>query len=252
MRFFLLFLSVATSLLFAQESVSEIRRNIKTVNAETEREKSLTQAEAKRHADFLEGAKQKTATLELQERELLGQIDSLKAEIEKLKGARQKALGTARYFENRKIKYSEDLAGAIDSLALFAEDGFPYKNSEAAAALREISSQLKKSVISPEAAFGRAWEAMLERVRLGYTAETWNGNLDLDGKSIAGKFFRYGMIASIFVSQNGETVLWLNSQTGKWESVGENFTLRTNLKETMRVAEGKTAPKLSLIPIPNQ
>ncbi len=251
MPFFLLFLFFAASTLFAQESVSEIRRNIKTVNAETERENGLTQAEAKRHAAFVENAKQKTAILESQEKELAGQIDSLKAEIEKLKGARQKALGTARYYESRKIKYTEDLANTIDSLALFVEQGFPHKNGEAAETLREISSQLKRAVISPEAAFGRAWEAMLERVRLGYTAETWSGNLELEGKNVAGKFFRYGTTASIFISQNGETVLWLNSQTGTWESIGENLSLRTALKETMRVAEGKTAPKLSLIPIPD-
>jgi len=251
MRYLLLLtLALANTLLFAQDnSVAEIRRNIKTVNAETEREKNLTQAEAKRHADFVANSRQKTTALESQEKELLGQIDSLKAEIEKLKGARQKALGTTRYYETRKAKYSEDLAKTIDTLALFVEGGFPYKNSEAADALREISSQLKKSLISSEAAFGRVWEVMLDRVRLGYTAETWNGNLNLDGKIIAGKFFRYGTVASIFTSQNGETVLWLNNKTGKWENAGEDLALRTAIKETMRVAEGKTTPKLSPVPI---
>jgi hypothetical protein len=238
-----------TAPLFAQESAAEIRRNIKTVNAETEREKNLMQAEAKRHAAFVENIKQKTASLEAQEKELHGQIDSLKTEIEKLKAARQRALGTARNFENRKTKYAEDLANTIDSLALFVEHGFPYKNSEAADNLREISSLLRKNAISPENAFGRAWEAMLERVRLGYTAETWNGNLEVDGKAIVGKFFRYGMVTSLFISQNGEAVMWLNHVSGKWENVGENLALRSSLKETMRVAEGKTAPKLSLIPI---
>jgi hypothetical protein len=249
MPYFLLLAFALANTLFAQDNVAEIRRNIKTVNAETEREKNLTQAEAKRHADFVANSKQKTTALENQEKELLEQIDSLKAEIEKLKGARQKALGTMRYFETRKAKYSEDLAKTIDTLILFVENGFPYKNSEAADALREISSQLRKSVISSEAAFGRVWEIMLERIRLGYTAETWNGNLNLDGKTIAGKFFRYCMVASIFTSQNGETVLWLNNKTGKWESAGENFALRSAIKETMRVAEGKTAPKLSPVPV---
>jgi hypothetical protein len=157
-----------------------------------------------------------------------------------------------RHFENRKTKYSEDLASTIDSLAVFVQHGFPYKNGEAADNLREISSQLRKSVISPEVAFSRAWEAMLDRVRLGYTAETWNGSLELDGKTIAGKFFRYGTVASIFISQNGETILWLNSQEDKWESAGENLAFRSALRETMRVAENKTAPKLSPIPIPQQ
>jgi hypothetical protein len=250
MQFLLPFLLIASYAAFAQESLAEINRSIKTVNAETEREKGLMQAEAKRHAAFTEAAKQKTEALEAQEKSLKAQIDSLRAEVESLKSSRQKAVGTARYFENRKTKYSEDLANTIDSLALFVEDGFPYKNAEAVASLREISSQLRKSVISPEAAFGRAWEAIMERVRLGYTAETWSGNLELEGKTIAGKFFRYGFVGSVFLSQNGEIVLWLNSKSGKWESAGENFALRSALKETMRVAEGKTAPKLSLIPVP--
>jgi hypothetical protein len=250
MRLSLLLLLITANFLFAQESLSEIQRNIKTVKAEAEREKTLMQEESKRHSAFVENAKQKTAVFETQEKELLKQADSLKAEIENLKNARQKASGTARYYENRKTKYSEDLAKSIDSLALFVENGFQYKNSEAAEAMREISSQLKKELISPEAAFGRAWEAMLERIRLGYTAETWSGNLEFENKTIAGKFFRYGMLSSIFISQNGETVLWLNSKSSKWETIDENFALRSALKETMRVADGKTAPKLSLIPIP--
>jgi hypothetical protein len=250
MRLPLLLLLIFASFLFAQENLSEIQRNIKTVKAETEREKTLMQEESKRHSAFVENAKQKTAVFETQEKELLKQVDSLKAEVENLKNARQKALGTARYYENRKVKYIEDLAKAIDSLSLFVESGFSHKNNEAAETLREISSQLKRDLISPEAAFGRAWEAMLERVRIGYTAETWSGNLEFENKTIAGKFFRYGMLSAIFISQNGETVLWLNSKSGKWESIDENLALRSALKETMRVAEGKAAPKLSLIPIP--
>jgi hypothetical protein len=245
----LIYILIAVSSLFAQESLAEINRNIKTVNAETEREKGLMQAEAKRHAAFVETAKHKIESFETQEKSLHSQIDSLKAEIEKLRSARQRAAGTARYFENRRTKYGEELAGSIDSLALFAEQGFPYKNAEAAASLREISSQLRKSIISPEAAFGRAWEAMMERVRLGYAAETWNGNLEFEGRAIAGKFFRYGFVSSIFISQSGDIVLWLNVGNGKWESIGENLAVRSALRETMRVAEGKTAPKLSLIPV---
>jgi hypothetical protein len=250
MPFLFLILFTVSTCIFAQESLAEIQRNIRAVNAETEREKNLMQTEAKRHADFLEASRQKREALEAQERALNGQIDSLKAEIEKLKWARQRAIGTARSFENRRAKYGEELANLIDSLALFAENGFLYKNAETAETFREISSQLKKSVISPEAAFGRAWEAMMERVRLGYTAETWNGHLEYEGRAIAGKFFRYGTIASIFLSQNGEIILWLNAKSGLWESTHENLALRSALRETMRVAEGKTAPKLSLIPVP--
>ncbi|GHV14841.1 hypothetical protein AGMMS49938_11680 [Fibrobacterales bacterium] len=249
--FILLFFSTTFS---QSESVSEIRRTIKEVKAEQERETALMQTEAKRYTAFIENSKQKSVTLTEQEKSLHNQIDSIKSEINELQSKRQKALGTARYFESRKNKYAEDLSKAIDSLAIFEESDYPHKNDEAIAALKDISGQLRKTTISAEAAFGRTWEVLLERVRLGYTTETWSGNLEWEGKKIAGKFFRYKTICTVFISANGDYVLWQNSGSSnknyKWQSADENITLRAALKETVRVAEGKTAPKLVFIPVP--
>ena len=231
MNIVILFLCFFATSLFAQESITEIRRSIKTVKEETEREKGLTAAEAKRHAAFIANSNQKKAVLEAQEKELQAQIDSLNSEVEKLKSARQKAINTAKYFENRKVKYNDSLANIIDTLGIF----FANEN------LGEIASQLRKNVIGAEAAYSRAVEVLQEKIRSGSTAEVWTA----DG----GKYFRFGNVSQIFVSQNGEKVLWLNTKTGDWQDAGENLALRSAIRETMRVAEGKTAPKRTLIPV---
>lgn len=236
----------------AQESLNEIRRSIKSVEQETAREKDLTEAEAKRHAAFVETNRQKIASLEQQQNTLRGQLDSLRAEIARLHDAKQKTAGGARYFEGRKARYAQDLAKLIDSLAPKVQNDFPYKNDEAVDAIRDAAAQLRKGVIAPDEALGRVLELLLDRIRLGYTTETWSGYLAVDGRSIPGKFLRYGAVASLFIGQNGDDIYWL-STTEKgyaWVSVGSNLNLRAQFKETMKVAEGKASPNLVSIPIP--
>ena len=62
---------------------------------------------------------------------------------------------------------------------------------------------------------------------------------------------RYGAVASIFVSNDGNDVLFLtrNGSGYAWKNVSEDLTMRTILKDVMKVAEGKTAPRLVTIPV---
>ena len=237
--------------LCAQESLPEIRRAIKAVEQETVREKDLTAAESKRQALFAETNRQKLAALSSQENTLRSQLDSMRAEIARLHDAKQKSGGGARWYESRKARYGEDLARMLDSIAPRLAADFPYKNDEAVAAVRETASQLRKGVIAPDEALGRVLELLLDRIRLGYTTEAWSGYLAFEGRSLPGKFLRYGTVASIFVSQNGDDVFWLSrSESGyKWVSAGADLGLRASLKEALKVAEGKTPPKLVSIPV---
>ena len=236
---------------WSQESVKDVQRSIKTVEQETAREKDLTAAESKRHAAFLETNRQKLSALAQQEASLKVQLDSMRAEANTLRAEAQKAAGGARYFEGRKNKYAQDLARLIDSIAPRLASDFPYKNEEAVLSVRDAASQLRKGVISPDEALGRVLELLLDRIRLGYTTESWSGYLAYQGRSIPGKFLRYGTVAALFVSQDGEEVFWL-SRSGKeyaWRNAGDNLNLRASLKEAMKVAEGKTPPKLVTIPV---
>jgi len=236
----------------AQESLAEIRRSMKSVEQETSREKDLAATESKRHAAYVETSRQKVAALAQQESALRGQLDSMRAEIARLRDAKQKTAGGARYYEARKARYAEELARLIDSVAPRLESDFPYKNEDAVSSLRETSAQLRKGVVTPDEALGRVLELLLDRIRLGYTTETWSGYLAWQGRSIPGKFLRYGAVASVFVGQNGEDILWLarDGKNYQWMSAGQNLELRATLKDVMKVAEGKTPPKLVNLPIP--
>ena len=236
----------------AQETVESVRRQIKSVEAETAREKSLHDAEKKRHSEFVEVGRKKVQALALQNKTLKAEIDSLKAELKNLADARQKAMGTVKYFENRKAKYGESLAKVIDSLVPVFESDFPYRNDETIKSVQEIANQLHKGLIEADDGLNRTLEVFYDRIRLGYTTEVYKGFLQVDARNVPGTFLRYGAVSSVFVSNDGNDVLWL-ARTGdggySWKNVSDDLNMRSVLKDVMKVAEGKTAPRLVTIPV---
>lgn len=252
MKRILFFIALSVSFAMAQETVESVRKQISAVEKETKREKSLHEAEKKRHEEFIAAGKQKVIALNAQNKSLRAELDSMKAEIAKLTAARNKASSTVRWYESKKAKYREELSKFIETLIPLVEADFPYRNSEAASGLKEIAEQLSKAVISPDDALGRALEIFSERIRLGYTTEVWKGVLTYEQREINGTFMRYGAVASLFVSTDGNEVFWLSESPEKgyaWENVSNNMEMRALLKEVLKVAEGKTAPRLVLIPV---
>jgi len=235
----------------AQETLNEIRREIKKVEQETAREKELHQKEKQRHAEFVKSSQGRLNRLQSQTQTIKAQTDSLTAELARVKEARRKLKGTVRWYEKKKEDFAAVLADQIDSVIPHISTDFPYKIDETQSALKETAAQLRRGVIGPEEGLGRTWSLLMDRVRLGYTAETWSGYLKTDGsQGIAGKYLRYGAVFGIFVSQDGESVYYLQpAESGwHWKSAGDDLELRRRLKDALKVAEGKAAP--SLVPIP--
>jgi hypothetical protein len=250
MRKLLILVSMLVVSVSAQESIQEIKRQTKTVEKEGIREKELSQTEKKRHQDFVETAKKKLEAYDGQSATLKAQIDSLRAEASRLDAARLQAAGSSHWVDARKVRYQESLAAALDGLVPVLESDIPFKSREAVEAIRETAGQLRKGTVTPEEALGRAFDVIIDRIQLGYTTENWSGYFPWQGRSLSGKYVRYGAVSALFVSQDGSEVFWLQQKASgyEWKSVGENGTLRTLLKEALKVAEGQAPPALVMLP----
>jgi len=250
----LVVLILLSSMGFAQESLQEIRRQIKAVEKETQQERDAFQGEKKRHQDFMENSRKKLSSMDEQTNVLHAQIDSLNSEAAQLEQSRQAVLGKSHWVEGRRQKYQESLARNLDSLAADVARDIPFRQDEAANNIREAAAQLRKGIVTPEEALGRAFDVLVERIQLGYTTENWSGYFAWNGRSIAGKFVRYGGVAGLFIAQDSDDIFWmLRGVNGyEWKPVGSNLALRTSLKETLKVAEGKSPPSLVLLPFAAQ
>ncbi len=250
---FLLF-SICIGFSFAAETVDGVRRQIQSVNDETSREKKLHAEEKKRHEDFVKSGREKVVSLNNQKKALRAEIDSMKAELNRLNDARNKSAGVARWYEGRKQKYAQDLSRVIEELVPYFEADFPYRESEAAESLKELAAELRKGLVSPDDALGRTLEVFMERIRMGYTTETWDGFLSdpETSKQMQGKFFRFGAVAALFESSDQNEYYWLDRAGGvyRWVKVPASIEIRAQVKDAFRVAEGKAAPHIVRIPVP--
>lgn len=240
-------------MLYAAETVEGVQRQIQAVNEETAREKKLHAEEQKRHEDFVKTGREKVVSLNNQKKSLRAEIDSMKAELKRLNEARDKSVGVAHWYENRKVKYAQELAKTVEDLAGLFESDFPYRREETVESLRSMATDLRKGILSPDDALGRLMEVFIERIRLGYTTESWTGHLtdETSGVQLSGKYFRYGAVAAIFESSDGNAYYWLDLENGAyhWKPVPATLEARAKVKEAFRVAEGKSAPHLVEIPV---
>lgn len=253
-KFLPLFFLLSLGVTFAAETVDGVRRQIKAVNEETAREKKLHADEKKRHEDFIKSGRDKVVSLNNQKKSLRTEIETMKAELARLNEARNKSAGVAHWYEARKQKYAQDLAKVIEELVPYFEADFPYRATETAESLKEMASELRKGVIAPDDALGRVLEVFMERIRMGYTTESWDGYLtDAEtGKQMQGKYFRYGAVAAIFESADQTEYYWLDHVNGayNWKKVPASLELRALVKDAFRVAEGKAAPHIVRVPVP--
>ena len=253
-KFLPLFFLLSLGVTFAAETVDGVRRQIKAVNEETAREKKLHADEKKRHEDFIKSGRDKVVSLNNQKKSLRTEIETMKAELARLNEARNKSAGVAHWYEARKQKYAQDLAKVIEELVPYFEADFPYRATETAESLKEMASELRKGVIAPDDALGRVLEVFMERIRMGYTTESWDGYLtDAEtGKQMQGKYFRYGAVAAIFESSDQTEYYWLDHVNGayNWKKVPASLELRAQVKDAFRVAEGKAAPHIVRVPVP--
>jgi hypothetical protein len=253
-KFLPLFFLLSLGVTFAAETVDGVRRQIKAVNEETAREKKLHADEKKRHEDFIKSGRDKVVSLNNQKKSLRTEIETMKAELARLNEARNKSAGVAHWYEARKQKYAQDLAKVIEGLVPYFEADFPYRATETAESLKEMASELRKGVIAPDDALGRVLEVFMERIRMGYTTESWDGYLtDAEtGKQMQGKYFRYGAVAAIFESADQTEYYWLDHVNGayNWKKVPASLELRAQVKDAFRVAEGKAAPHIVRVPVP--
>ena len=253
-KFLPLFFILSLGVTFAAETVDGVRRQIKTVNEETAREKKLHADEKKRHEDFIKSGRDKVVSLNNQKKSLRSEIEAMKAELVRLNEARNKSFGVAQWYDSRKQKYAQDLAKVIEGLVPYFEADFPYRATETSESLKEMASELRKGVIAPDDALGRILEVFMERIRMGYTTESWDGYLtdSETGKQMQGKYFRYGAVAAIFESADQTEYYWLDRENGayRWKKIPASLELRAQVKDAFRVAEGKAAPHIVRVPVP--
>ena len=188
--------AVLTSLpasLFAQDE-AELRRQLRLVQEEIDREQKLRQREQERDNTFAVSANERLKRLQSEKAVVKAQTDSLAAELRRLEAARTRQISTARWYAKRHDDHNRFLAGYADSLAELVKADFPYAREERLRSLEALKEQLSVGAISPEEGTDRLWSMLLAVLRSGSGAENWSGTLATPEGELSGKYLRLGAV----------------------------------------------------------
>ncbi|MFC1584652.1 DUF3450 family protein [Fibrobacterota bacterium] len=235
----------------AQETLSSVQRNLDRVDREIQREKELHKLEKKKAQEFEKRRKEKLKAINAQFKNLDTRIGELSSKLGRLK----KQKGSLNHqIKNLKLKRSavaKHILRKTGELKVFFQNDFPYQREKRVSDLESLEQDIKENVVEPEEAMNRLFTLLEYAIAMGYDSEVYSGTYRAgDGGVYDGKYLRLGAVISTFVSIDGKMVGYLlrTDSSYTWIDSELGLDLKQNIKKAVKVAEGKSAPELVVLP----
>jgi hypothetical protein len=235
----------------AQESLSQVQRDLDRVEKEIEREKELHKTERKRAADFEADKAAKTRALQEQMRLTQGKIDSLKRHVDRARQQKSGFRNQAALYQGRQKEFAKSLTARTRELAAALKADFPYLREKRVADLEELAVAIESGVVGVEDGVNRLFTLMQSGLDLGYEVEVYRGTYSAtDGSNHEGNYVRMGAAVLAFAGEDGKAAAFLARQDSgwAWQDADLSPSIRQDIFTAVKVAQGKTAPQLVNLP----
>ena len=137
------------------------------------------------------------------------------------------------------------MIAALDS---FVGLDTPFLEDERAERIAELHSLMTRADVSNAEKYRNIMEAYQIENEYGRTIEAYRSNLDRDGKEVTVDFLRFGRIALVYQTLDGnETGVWDPESRG-WIVLDNDY--RTPIRQGLRIARKQSAPDLIRLPLP--
>lgn len=184
----------------------------------------------------------------------LQQIETLKvynAQIQKLVNDQQKEMASL----NRQIDNVTGISQGVvplmlemvDTLKKFVESDVPFLPEERQNRLLDLQNMMDSSDVSVSEKFRRIMESYQIENEYGWTVDAYTGPLTIDGQSRQVDFLRFGRIALVYQTPDGNLRGFWNQKDRKWEPLGSEY--RNAIRDGLRIARKQAAPDLVELPI---
>lgn len=142
--------------------------------------------------------KNRMGSLAVQRADMEAQMSRNGLEIKQLKtslsDAKEKAAEDA--VEGEALKPMVN--AAIERLAVYVENGLPFKKEERKASLQEIKSQMDSGILPPHKAINRVWSFYDDEIRLTKESGIYRQPIPLEGEQVLSDVVRVGMMLMYF------------------------------------------------------
>ena len=136
----------------------------------------------------------------------------------------------------------------IAALDTFVGLDTPFLEEERAERVAELHALMARADVSNAEKYRNIMEAYQIENEYGRTIEAYRSNLDRDGKEVTVDFLRFGRIALVYQTLDGnETGVW-NPESRSWVVLDNDY--RTPIRQGLRIARKQSAPDLIRLPLP--
>ncbi len=134
----------------------------------------------------------------------------------------------------------------IERLETFVQLDVPFLIEERTKRVENLKALMKRSDATAAEKFRRILESYQIENDYGRSIETYNGELELDGKQLSVKFLKVGRIAYLYQTVDGSATAVWDHDNKVWESKNG---FREEVSTAIRIADQQLAPDLILIPV---
>ena len=135
----------------------------------------------------------------------------------------------------------------IEGLDLFVQADVPFLAEERNGRVAALRALMQRADATPAEKFRRILEAYQIENEYGRTIEAYQGNLSLGGTDRTVDYLRFGRIAFIYRSLDGEDIGVWNQKAGQWEELDSDYA--SSVQQGLRIARKQAAPDLMILPV---
>nr|WP_279347211.1 DUF3450 domain-containing protein [Govania unica] len=197
---------------------------------------------------------QETAELALRYKNVLKEIDDLKAynrQLERQIANQLAEITTLTSSTSQMVEVERKLVPLMgrmtESLAEFVDLDLPFRLQERRAAIARLRALLDRPDVALSEKFRAVIAAYDSESAYGRAFSSYDGSLDMKGKPQAGQYLQVGRVALLFQTRDGKfSALW-NPQTKGWDVLDQSYA--EGIARGIEVARAE-APAERLLPLP--
>jgi predicted RNase H-like nuclease (RuvC/YqgF family) len=136
----------------------------------------------------------------------------------------------------------------IDNLEKFVELDLPFLMSERRDRIEFLKDTLDRADVSVAEKFSQVLQAYQVENTYGSTIEAYTDFVEIDGNERQVDILKWGRVALVFQTPDGEITGAWNTKTRSWEILGDEF--RTGVRDGLRIARKTMTADLVILPVP--
>ena len=206
----------------AQQRIEQpVRQSIETRQA-TQKAQEQWRLEKEKLVARFEALEQKAKQLTEQKEELNRQIASARTRI----SAKEKQLADIEEISSQILPFIHDIFNALKSQVA---DGHPFLTDERQERIHRLETIMADPDVEISEKYRKIMEALLVEAEYGFTIETYQETITIDGQTMLVDIFRLGRISLFYQSLDRKRCGFYHTADGAWRDLakGHNLAIQT-------------------------